>query len=179
MKALIFTLLALSAQTTNAQQSFTAEEYNKIKSIQFSGTKTCNTEQVLASSLALGVKPTYAIGGEEAPLTETTDKRLLCLISISTEVNFRGRLKSNPNGPEQAIPFNKKWPENALIERVVFSPAHALNLRCDDLGVPPVIIIFTKTPLGLKRSINFVLSTYECGAGELNNWLKPRPTWLK
>ncbi len=179
MKTLILTLLALSSQTTNAQQSFTAEEYNKIKTIQFSGAKTCNTEQVLASSLALGVKPTYAISGEGAPLTETTDKRLLCLISISTKVTLRGRPKSNPNGPEQSIPLNHKWPDNAFIERIVFSPAHALSIRCDDLGVSPVVIIFTKTPLGLERSIDFTLSTYECGAGELDNWLKPRPAWLK
>jgi hypothetical protein len=179
VRKLIYFFIFILIRTANANPSFTVEDYEKIKKVQITGKRSCDTNQVLKSSEILGVTATYSIGGEDALLNETTNKRLLCLIAISTETNLWGHLKSNPNAPERAFDFKKAWPENAYVEEIIFYPTESFNRRCDDDGVPSVSIKFTKTPSGLKRSIDFTLSVYECGAGELNDWLKPRPQWIK
>ncbi len=173
-------LLAALTQPSPAQDSITESDFKRIKEYQSPNDRQCNPEKVIQSSSNLGVDALYSYNDEDhTPLNEKTDKRLLCLISISTYSQIKGHLNSHPHGPMQHLKFESGWPQNAIVEEIMFGPPKKFNLRCDDDGVPSVIIKFTKKNGKLVRSISFITSVLDCGTGELDNWLKPRPAWLK
>ena len=175
-------LILLTIIPINAWPQFyvTNEDYERIKKYQFSDKRTCDPKKVLSSSINLEVDTTYFDGINKKSLDEKTDQRLLCLISISVEANRLGKPKSRPDEKSRNLPTHQKINPNYLVEELIFGPPTKFNLKCDDDGFPSVIIRFKKTASGkLTRSIDFTPHTLDCSTGELDNWLKPRPTWLK
>jgi hypothetical protein len=117
MRKFIATMILLSAHPIKAQNEITPIDFEKIKEHQFSAPRKCDPEKVLHSSEQLSVEPFYLYDGEDKkPLDKETNKRLLCLIGISTDIQLRGRLKSKPKNSMQALEFKGRWPENAIVE---------------------------------------------------------------
>ncbi len=155
------------------------EDYEKIKSFQFTGNRTCDTKKVLSSSENIGVTSNYSDGLSQQILNDQTDPRLLCLISISVETNRIGKSKDHPYEKSKNLPINQSITKKQLVEEIIFGPPENFNLKCDDDGFPSVIITFRRDSKGLNRSIEFTPNSLDCSTGELDTWLKPKPQWRK